>query len=296
MATTSPAPPIGGGSGQLLAGNDAQATLQQWLESVGLGSLTTWAWQQLTSGATPTEIEENIRTTPQWQQQYGDTILARQKAGLPPISEQDVINYRDTAQQLAQEYNLPPGFLSNSVIDQYIAQDKSTAELEQEIQNGYSAVQAAAPEVRNYFAQTFGVGKGDGALASYFMNPNASMPVLLQQAQAAQIGGAGARAGINLSGDESMTLAQYGITADRAQSGFADIDKLASVFNQSVGDAASGQAAPDKAQTAVGMLVGNAQTTDAMTQRLNARVAGAQGKVGVEENPQKGFEGLGSGF
>lgn len=285
-----------GSGGGMLAGSDAQATLKQWLDSVGLGTLTTWAWQQITAGATPLQIEENIRQTPQWQQTYGPTILARQKAGLPPISEQDVINYKDTAQQLAQQYNLPPGVLSDDTLNSWIAQDKSTSELQQAIQQGYSAVETAPPEVRSFMSQAFGVGNGDSALAAYFMDPTANMPALLQQAQAAQIGGAGTRAGVQLSGGQAMTLAQYGVTTDRAQSGFSDIDKLAPVFAQSVGEANTGQAGLNKAATAVGDIVGDAATADQLQQRVGARVAGAQGKVGVEENPQKGFEGLGEGF
>lgn len=276
---------------QINAGSDSQAALQSLLESMNLGSLTSWAWQQLQNGATPDEIAVNIRTTPQWKQQYW-MIDQRQKDGLPPISEAEVQSYRDTAYQLADTYGLPKGFVNDQLIGQWIADDKSVSELDSVLKDGYDQVQKADPLVRQAFSDMFGVKNGDAALAAYFTDPSKAEPLLLQQAQAAQFGGNASRYGINLSAQDAMTLAQAGVTQDRAMTGFQHVDQLSSLFQTDVGDTKT----LDKEQGVQADILGNAQMLDTEQQKLESRAATAKGKVGVEENPEKGFEGLGSGF
>jgi hypothetical protein len=276
---------------QLNSGTSAQAGLQSLLDSYNLSSLVPWAWQQLQNGATPDEIAVNIRTTPQWQQQYW-MITARQKAGLPPISESDVQNYRDTALQLADTYGLPKGFVNDQLIGEWIAADKSTAELDSVLKDGYDQVEKADPLVRQAFSSMFGVKDGDSALAAYFTDPTRAEPLLLQQAQAAQFGGNASRYGISLSTPDAMTLAQAGVTQDRAMTGFQNVDRLSALFQTDVGDTTT----LGKEQGVQADILGNSQMLDAEQQKLGARAATAKGKVGVEENPQKGFEGLGDSF
>lgn len=266
-------------------------TLTQLLTSYNLQGLIPWAIKQLQQGSTADEIEINMRQQPAWQKQYW-MITQRQKQGLPPISETDVINYMDTAHALANQYGVSSEFLDDHTLGTWIANDKSTSELQSVLQQGYDAVSKADPAVRQWFSQNFGTKGTDQALTEFFTDPEKSTPLLLQQAQAAIFGGNASRYGINLSSDDAMTLAQAGVTTQAAETGFQNVDQLSSLFQQNVGDTYG----LSKEQGVQARLLGNAQELDVEQQKGLARAAGAKGKVGVEENPQKGFEGLGSSF
>jgi hypothetical protein len=263
--------------------------IAQELTYYDLNSLTPWVLQQIQSGMTADEIDLNLRTTDAFKTRFW-MIDARNKAGLPPISPTEVVQYEQTASDLAKQYNLPPGFMDRTAIGNLIANDVSATELNTRITQGYDQVANTDPSVRAYFSQQFGVN-GDGALAAFFLDPSKAQPVLEQQARSAEIGGAGANAGFAITGGEAGTLAAQGVTASQAQSGFNKLSQMATLFQRLPGEAKA-----LSADTGAAAVLGNdAAATDAVRQQGDQRQASAAGRVGVEESPDKGFLGLGTG-
>jgi hypothetical protein len=89
----------------------------------------------------------------------------------------------------------------------------------------------APPEVIQAFHDYYGIDRAH--LAAYFLNPKQQEPVLLQRAQAAQIGAAAGASGFSyqpqvnptwtgreIAESEAMRLAQQGVTYQQAQQGF----------------------------------------------------------------------------
>jgi hypothetical protein len=212
---------------------DANAILQQTLDSYGLGSMAQWAWNQITTGASPDQVLVNLYQTPQFAQRFPG-IIARQKAGLPPISPASYISYEDSAKQLENQYGLPRGFLSNpNTIGEAIGNDVSMSELTSRVQQGYAQVAYAPPEVRQAYAQMFGAS-GDGALASQFLDFNRSSQLLTEQATAAQISGDASMGGTNMSTGDAMKLAQMGHTQADVGTTLASLQKESPLFNASI--------------------------------------------------------------
>jgi hypothetical protein len=77
---------------------------------------------------------------------------------------------------------------------------------------------------------------GDAALASYFLDPERAIPALEKQLQSAQIGGIGSQFGINVNRGIAQGLAERGITEDSARRGFETIQRLAPVFDETIGE------------------------------------------------------------
>src|SRR2546430_5595625 len=88
----------------------------------------------------PTEFAQLVQTQPAFTRAFPE-IEARQKAGLAPMKAAEILAFRDTAKDLARNYNLPPGFMNQDTITNLVAGDVSPQELQNRIANGYDAVQ-----------------------------------------------------------------------------------------------------------------------------------------------------------
>src|SRR5277367_3437765 len=167
--TTTPASgslAVGGASGDIATdlqnadtasiGTDASALISQVLADYGLQSLGTWAWQEITSGATSAQVVLDMQQTPQFKQRFPG-IAIRLAKGLPAISPADYVSYEDSVDQLVKQYGIPDGiYNSPDAIGEAIGNDVSINEAQERIQKGYAVVATAAPEVRASFASMFG--------------------------------------------------------------------------------------------------------------------------------------------
>lgn len=203
----------------------AQAIFAQTLQAYGfdaadIQALTDWAHGQITGAGSPTglpvpesQVALNLMKTPQFANRFPG-IVAQQKAGVPVTSPGDYVNYEHYAYATAHAAGLPAGLLNSEVIGNLIASHVDQQELSDRITKGYQAVAETLPETRKYMKDTFNVDEGH--LAAYFLDPARATPFLLQQATAAQIGGAGVAAGFTeggLPGALTLKAAQLGVTA-----------------------------------------------------------------------------------
>jgi hypothetical protein len=270
-------------------GTDASALITQVLADYGLQSLGTWAWNEITSGASSQQVLLNMYQTPQFKQRF-PAIDIRNQAGLPAISPADYVNYEDSLKQMENQYGLPQGALTDKdTVTQFIGKDVSTNEVQARVQQGFQAVAYAPPEVRQAFTHMFGVN-GDGALAHYFLDEKNALPLLEQQATAAQIGGTTAMGGVNISTEDAMKLAQQGVTQSSATTATQNLEKTNPLYQASITEQPGLEAGKQGIENEFGLS--QAATTQ-VQQREQLREAAFSGG-GSAYGDTHGLEGAGA--
>lgn len=270
-------------------GTNAQSLINQVLQDYGLQSLSSWAWDEITSGVTSQQLLLDMYQTPQFKARF-PAIFIRQQNGLPPISPSDYITYEDEMKQYESQYGLPSGALSNQdTVTQLLGGDVSATEVQARVQQGYQAVAYAAPEVRQAFTAMFGVN-GDGALAHYFLDPTKALPLLEQQATAAQIGGTTAAGGVNISTGDAMKLAQMGVSQAQAGTATQDLLKTQPLYGASVTEKNNLLAGQQGIEAELGMNPTAEQQVLNREQQREAAFAGG----GAAYSDTHGVEGAGT--
>jgi len=269
---------------------DSRQIINNLLNQYGLGSLSDWAWGLITTGASPAEVQAQLRQRPEFGQRFPG-IAERERRGLPPISPGEYVSYENAARQLFHAAALPSGFYdSQEALGRFIGDDVSVAELSQRISNGYSRVAEAPQAVRDAFASYFGAA-GPGALAALFLDPNESAPHLEAMADAAMAGGIAAQSGIHLSQAQAMDLGEQHVTDYRLHLGFGQLASQAQLFSSTIGERGTSITALEEGVQSV--FDHNAEATAEIEQRRQARIAAFQGAGGAAAT-QSGVIGLGS--
>ena len=214
------------------ANQSALSQIEQTLSSYGftgsgLQNLVNFAWGEIVNGTSAAQVSLDIQNTPEFQQTF-PAIKERIAAGLPPITPAEYLSTQDAYTQTLVAAGIDPTTVDTNAL---IAKDVSPTELNDRIQQGYLAVAMAPPDVINAMQQYYGVTSGQ--LVQHFTDPDTSEAVLLQQAAAAQIGGAATGSGFMGANQSNMQtpvnaalakqLAQQGVTYAQAQSGFAQL-------------------------------------------------------------------------
>lgn len=237
ITTNLPSPPATGptgdrgigapAAGQLSSGQQsAWAQLQQTLQQYGftgadLQALVAWAKGEVIKGSSSAQIALDLMQTPQFERRFpAIKELAAEGVAITPA---EYISLEQSYAQLEHAAGLPADF---ATYDALIANQVSPSEYADRINKGYLAVATAPPEVIQAMQDYYGVTKGQ--LVGYFLNPKQQEPLLLQQAQAAQIGGAAAASGFRttaatpegINQQQALRLAQMGVTYQQAQQGF----------------------------------------------------------------------------
>ena len=230
-----------------LALQSAYQTLIDTLESYGFSakdaqSLGSNAFAEMQKGTPTATILLQIQQGPTFQAMFPG-IKTRQTKGLPPITPAEYISTKDAMVQTLNEAGISPSSLAAangmSGLDNLIALDVSPTELSNRIQQGYLAIAQAPQDVISAMQNYYGVTKGQ--LVQYFTDPAKNGPLLLQQAAAAQIGGAATGSGFMgknaqsttpaISQELALQLAQQGVTYQQAQSGFGTLATQAQLYN-----------------------------------------------------------------
>lgn len=212
----------------------ARADLQSTLDEFGLGSLTDWGYNEVAAGKTSQEILQDLRQTDAYKTRFQANVI-REKQGLAPLPESQIISYEQNASSIARQYGLPAELYSDpSHWQEAIANDVGLPELQARIQDGYAKV-TANPAIRAQFNQWYGTD-GDTALAMYFMDNERALPLLERQVTAGTLGSLGQKFGVPLTQDRAEALAAQGINADTAGSQFAQVDRIKPLFDETVSE------------------------------------------------------------
>ena len=219
--------PASAGTG---AQQDANAIVQQFLSDYGLQSLSGWAWNLITQGASAAQVDQQLRQRPEFAQRFPG-IIARQRAGLPPISPGEYVAYENQAQQMFHQAGLPDSFYtSQQELGNLIGSDVSISELGERIQQGYQAAAQAPQEVRDQLQRLYGIDQGH--LAAFFLDPTTAEPLIMKRFRAAQIAGQSQLTGYDnaLGQTQAEQLAAQGVTDAQAQQGFSQLGHESQLF------------------------------------------------------------------
>lgn len=282
---TTPAP--GGGTTEQ---NDAFAYISELLTQYGLGSLASWAWDQIVNGHSSEQVVQSLRQQPEYAQRFPAMAL-RRAAGLNAISEGEYVSYERQAQQLMRAAGMPPGFWDQPEdFARLIGNDVSVNELNQRITNAYIRVAQAPTEVRDAFSEFFGVD-GDVAFAAYFLDPDRAAPLLDKAVTEAEIAGTGRRFGVGIGQDMAGRLAEIGINLGSSQQGFAQLAGQSALFRESVSERDDLRIEREGVAAAFGT---DAEAAGKVARRKEERQAAFSGSNQQAGATQRGLSGVGS--
>lgn len=238
-------------------------------------TLANYGLDQLGSFVNQMVFEENIvdtnilvgriRQTNEYRQRFAGNE-ARRQAGLNVLSEGEYIQLENVYRQTLRSAGMPREFYSSpETFSRLIGGDVSVQEFSQRINQGYQAVREADPQVVEEMRRLYGVD--DSQLAAYFLDPQRATPMLLKQAQAAQIAAqSNLQAGFGISQQQAEELAQAGVTGEQARQGFQTIASAQELFQPLAGE--QGDQITQAEQ--IGAVFG---TSSAAQQRLRKRQA-----------------------
>jgi hypothetical protein len=203
---------------------DARGYLEALLTTYGLESLTGWAIEQIREGNSPDMVMQLMRERQEFRDRF-PAIFAREEAGLTPISPAEYVEYERAAQRMFRAAGLPGEFWSDrDVVTGLLTADVSVQELSQRVSLAFDRVASAPEAVRREFEGMFGAF-GDAALATFFLDPDRSMPALERAAASAEYAGAGAMFGFSVA-SRAQDAARMGFTFDSALAGFRQAAQL----------------------------------------------------------------------
>jgi len=218
---------------------DAFASIQQVLQSYGLGQLTDWAHQEFIAGKNMDEIMLDLRSQPVFRQQFS-AIFDREAKGLPPVSVQDIVNYRRDAAQKEMQYGLPHGFVSDwEHVNRLMGADVSANELDSRLKMASTASYGVPQDVRDQLSNLYGVDQGH--LAAFFADPDHAQPYLEKAFTSSQYAAAAARERYGqLSQQEAEQLAVLGKSVGNADMAFDKLNADRQLFQSLPGESGFG--------------------------------------------------------
>lgn len=316
---------IDGGSTGDPNAQSATATIDAWATSVGLGSLSGWINQQVTTfagqGMSASDIATMIQTTinqapgfdallPGYNQRIANGFTntdANTGAGIAGY-----MAYVQQVQAMGETAGLVPGTITATDIGNAWANDVSTNELSDRITTEYTNAVNAAPAIQNEL-QNYGYTQSisPGQLASYYLNPDNTVTQLQQQFNAATIGAEGTLTGfgevgqsqayalqafLSNSGQNNISAAQgANFFTGNLGNGLNSIAGMAQAgFEQAqLGTSATGPGVVTQAEL-LGAAQGNAQALQATQRAAQTRSAASAGGGGLAAD-QSGVAGVGFG-
>lgn len=297
-----PSNPASAGTTATGSPSSGTAAIQAILDTIGMGSMTGNDGQPLAkslltavdnSGLDPTNPNDSTAV-----QAFTDTWLPTQTAyqqrfpgimtelanGQNPTSPTDYMNIEDTLRGIAGEYGFDPSVFTPDVVANVVVQGKTATQLASDFSGAFDQVESAPPEVRQAFAQMYGVN-GDSALALHLLQ--VPIDTFKNQLAASEVAGAGAQMGVNVTQASAEKLANLGVTYQTALTAAQRTVAESGLYDQTMGEAnqATGPGATPALTQATAFDANTAAGTGAEDQALQQE----------KENRQAMFKGGGGG-
>jgi len=218
--------------------------LFQQFNQYGLSALVTPLKDLITSGASPSEFTIRLRETDAYKKRFAANA-DRIKNGLKAIDEATYLGLEDQYQNVMRNYGLPESYYARGDMgtqegfNKFIANDVSSAELEDRIMTAQSRVINSNPEVLASL-KSFYPDITNGDILAYTLDPTKALTDIKRKVTAAEIGGAAIQSGLGITGARAGELGSAGITKAQAQQGFETIggglqrgSQLASIYGES---------------------------------------------------------------
>lgn len=257
---------------------NAFGIISSFLQRAGLTGLETNIRGLLAQGIEDTDaILFNLRGTEQFKTRFkGNT--ARATKGLPELDPATYIGLEQQYASILRSNGLPSDFYDKP--DDFAALiegDVSPAEFQGRIQEGFTKVKQADPQVLATLRQFYPeVGNDDRALAAYFIDPQRAAQSLERQVEAARIGArAKEQGGMAIGAGTAEELVARGYTAEQAQGVFQRVGQLGGLYQEMGGEQALTEA--QKVGAAFGFDV---QAQQELERRQRQRLAQFEGGGG----------------
>ena len=262
----------------MIDNEDAQESaydiIRRTLESYNLEGLTQFVSDLVfkENVVDPNILEGRLRDTDLYKQRFSGNE-ARRRAGLNVLSEAEYLAQENAYRFLFRTSGLPMDmYTDKTVTDALIAGDVSPEEAGARIREAYDAVAQADPVVVSEMRRLYNIDQG--TLASYFLDPERTRPVLVQQARAATIAGQARQEGFQIGTGTAEELAHRGVTGQEAETGFQAIAQGGEIFGLTAQEAAGGEQAFSLEEQVGAVFGSNAAAAQRLRQRARRRQAG----------------------
>lgn len=174
-----------------------------------------------------TSLTSKLEETPEYKTRFAANT-ARVKKGLPPLNPATYLAMEAGYKNLMRQAGLPQGFYdTQDDFQKFLENDVSTVELKSRIDAAQLSLDNADPFYTQSLENYYGLGPGD--MLAYALDPERSMPFISKRVQAAQIGAAAARQGLNVGMATAESLGTLGVTQQQAEQGFQTVAQIAPI-------------------------------------------------------------------
>lgn len=266
----------------------AKAYITSTLAAYDLGALGEWAWGAYVNGLPIDAVMIEMRNRPEYQQRFPGMadLIAKGRA----ISEAQYIEYERNATQIMRAAGIPPGVMdSREKIGGMIGGEVSLKEFEDRLSQYQVAVWQSPQEVRDQLRTYYGVNEGD--MLGFFLDEEATLPLLQKRWMAAQAGGTAIRSGYgSLAQSQAERLAELGLDPNQLTQGFNQLYQARELFQALPG---SQDQLIDRETQFGATFEGRAQDVEAVKRRAEERKAALSGGGGFAGG-RTGLTGTGS--
>lgn len=212
------------------SGNPLAATGDESYNDIISNYLTQWGMSDLIpvvqnlglAGASSDQINLTLQQTPEWQQRFAGNA-ARQAAGLAPLDPATYLGLEDQYMQSAAAYNLPAGFVTQDLMNQWIGGDVSASEVADRMNLANQAYLTAPDSAKQAWDQFYGNTAGAGGAVAAILDPGTAENVIQNQVNTAAIGGAAISQGLKANLAIAGQAASQGVSLSDAQKAYSDI-------------------------------------------------------------------------
>lgn len=266
------------------------AVLRGLLSEFGLDSIYDKVRQFITTGASPAEMELTLREMPEYQERF-KVIFDREKAGLPPVSAAEVVDYEAQLSQVFNYYGYPqnPGENLQETAANLLGGDVSMSEVQERLtaQMSYARRVLDDPANQGMASQLLGLGATLFDVADFALDPNKTLEQVERRLAAAEVANESFSTGFDTTADEALELARQGVTADQARQGFGVLQQQSQVVDRMIGDRDD----PVSREQELAALSGDVEAQAAIERSAQKRVAAAT-VGGSFATGDEGFEGI----
>ena len=219
---------------------DAFALLEKTFADYGLSELVPAIQGYMKKNLGPNQATLLLRTEPAYIARFKGNEV-RRNAGLNSLSEGEYLALEDSYSQTLRAYGVQTYLGADAKTRQkamvdIIGNDISATEFKDRIETVVTRVANADAQVKETLKTFYGIKDED--LTGYFLNPKENLPKLQEKVTAAEIGAAAKAQGLTTGVTGAAALAQFGITKQEAQAGYATIGefmptatKLGEIYN-----------------------------------------------------------------
>ena len=261
--------------------------LMQEFSRYGLGSLVEGIKGLIQENVSPSEFALRLQQTEAYKKRFAANA-DRIAKGLTALSPAEYIALEDQYQGIMRNYGLPESYYSKDSLgtqagfNQLIANDVSSAELEDRVMTAQNRVNNANPEVTKAL-KAFYPDITNGDILAYALDPTKALDMIKRKVTAAEIGGAALAQGLTTSAQAAEDLARYGVNKQQAEQGYQTIGSflprasmLADIYNQD----AYTQAVAESEVFGTGGAVGAAEKRKKLSTLEQAKFSGSSGASG----------------